>query len=232
MASVYKRGQTYWIRFQWHGQEVRKSARTGSKATAQQYLAQALEEYRRLDRGGRPRRTYKEALEKFAFEFMPTLMPATRRRYQSSFRMLEPYFGGCYLDEINKTRLSDYVSARLRGGAKGSTIRRDLATLSGVCSCAVAWDYIDVNPIKAFDKKHIREAPPRTSFPSEAEVERLVAHASPMVGRIIRFLAATGMRQEEAVSLECRRSRSSGARFVSRRPKPPAHASCRCATKP
>jgi integrase len=35
-----------------------------------------------------------------------------------------------------------------------------------------------------------------------AEVERLVAHASPMVGRIIRFLAATGMRQEEAVSLE------------------------------
>jgi integrase/recombinase XerD len=27
---------------------------------AQQYLAQMLEEYRRLDRGGRPRRSYKE----------------------------------------------------------------------------------------------------------------------------------------------------------------------------
>ncbi|TGD94957.1 tyrosine-type recombinase/integrase [Methylobacterium nonmethylotrophicum] len=202
MASVYKRGQTYWIRFQWHGREVRRSARTTSKAVAQQYLAQVLEEHRRLDRGGRPRRSYKETLERFAFEFMPTLRPATQRRYRSSFRLLEPHFGDCYLDEINKTRLSDYVTARRRGGAMGATIRRDLATLSGVCSCAVAWDYIDLNPVKAFDKRHIREAPPRTSFPSEAEVERLVAHASPMVGRIIQLLAATGMRQEEAVSLE------------------------------
>ncbi|PIK74628.1 hypothetical protein CS379_01420 [Methylobacterium frigidaeris] len=94
------------------------------------------------------------------------------------------------------------MTERRRGGAKGATIRRDLATLSGLCSCAVAWDYIDVNTVKVFDKRHIREAPPRTSFPSEAEVEHLVAHASPMVGRIIRFLAATGMRQEEVVSLE------------------------------
>lgn len=202
VASVYKRGQTYWIRFQRHGQEIRRSAKTSSKAIAQQYLAQILEETRRLDRGGRPRRTYKDAVERFASEYMLTLRPATQRRYRSSFRLLEPHFGDCYLDEINKTRLSDFVTARRRGGAMGATIRRDLATLSGICSCAVAWDYIDINPVKAFDKRHIREAPPRTSFPSGAEVERLIAHASPMVGRIIRFLAATGMRQEEAVSLE------------------------------
>lgn len=202
MATVYRRGQTFWIRFQWHGKEIRRSARTSSKTIAQQYLAQLLEEHRRLDRGGRPRRTYKEALDRFAFEFMTTVKPSTQRRYRTSFRQLAPHFGDLYLDEINKSRLSDYATARRRGGTTGATIRRDLATLSGLCSCALAWDYLDFNPVRSFDKRHIRESAPRTTYPSEAEVERIVARASPMVGRIIRFLAATGMRQEEAVSLE------------------------------
>jgi integrase/recombinase XerD len=42
MATVYKRGNTYWIRFTSHGQEVRKSAKTTSKAVAQRYLAEML----------------------------------------------------------------------------------------------------------------------------------------------------------------------------------------------
>lgn len=206
MAGVYRRGrkgaETYWIRFQWHGREIRKSARTSSKTVAQQYLAQVYEEHRRLDRGGRPRHSYQEALDRFCTEIMPTLKATTQRRYGSSFRQLAPIFGALLLDEINKARLSEFVAARRSSGATGATIRRDLATLSGVCSSAVAWDLIDTNPVKAFDKRHIKEAPPRTSYPSNDDVRRLVERASPMVGRIVLFLAQTGMRQEEAVSLE------------------------------
>ena len=66
VATVYKRNSTYWVRFQWRGKEVRRSAHTTSKATAQQFLAGLLDEHRRLDRGGNPRRTYKEALERFS----------------------------------------------------------------------------------------------------------------------------------------------------------------------
>jgi hypothetical protein len=57
---------------------------TASKATAQQFLAQLLDENRRLDHGGRPRRTYKEALERFT-HYMPTLKPRTQQRYRTSF---------------------------------------------------------------------------------------------------------------------------------------------------
>ena len=140
MATVYKRGSTYWIRFQWRGKEIRRSAHTSSKATAQQFLAQLLEEHRRLDRGGRLRRTYKEALERFSHDYMPTLKPRTQERYRTSFRQLAPVFGNVYLDEITKARLADYASARMKGGATGATVRRDLATLSCLCSCAVSWD--------------------------------------------------------------------------------------------
>jgi hypothetical protein len=71
VATVYKRKSTYWVRFQWRGTEVRRSAHTTSKVTAQQFLAGLLDEHHRLDRGGRPRRTYKEALERFTYDYLP-----------------------------------------------------------------------------------------------------------------------------------------------------------------
>jgi integrase len=66
----------------------------------------------------------------------------------------------------------------------------------------VTWDWLDANPVRAFSKRHLREAPPRTAYPSDEQVAQLVAQASPMLGRLIIFLAQTGMRQEEACSLE------------------------------
>jgi integrase/recombinase XerD len=101
-------------------------------------LAQLLEEHRRLDRGGRPRRTYREALERFWGEYMPTLKPASQRRYRASFRQLAGTFGGLHLDEITRGRLADCTTARLKAGAKGATVRRDLAALSCLCSCVIA----------------------------------------------------------------------------------------------
>jgi integrase/recombinase XerD len=202
LANVYKRGETYWIRFTWHGREVRQSARTTSKSIAQQFLARTLEEHRRLDRGGRPRRTYQEALEKFQAEYLPSLKSATQTRYNISLKQLAPFFGSLYLDEITKTRLGNYVSARRKAGVTGATIRRDLATLSSLCSFALALDMIELHPVKQFSRRHIREAVPRTSYPSDAEIEHLVRSAPAMMGYAIRFLAETGMRLEEAMSLE------------------------------
>jgi integrase/recombinase XerD len=81
-------------------------------------------------------------------------------------------------------------------------VRRDLATLSSLLSCAVAWEFIEVNPVRQFGKRHIKESPPRSAYPTVEQVERLVAAASPMAARIIRLLAQTGMRMDEVCSLE------------------------------
>src|SRR4051812_725473 len=185
MATVYRRGTTWWCRFQWRGTEVRRSARTPSKAVAQQMLARLLEEHRRLDRGGRPRRTYREALERFAVEYMPTLKPASQRRYRASFRQLAGTFSELYLDEISRGRLADYATMRLKGGTKGPTIRRDLAALSCLCPSPTAGDGADPTPVRQFGKRHIKESPPRPPPPPVEQVKRLVACAPPMAGRII-----------------------------------------------
>jgi integrase/recombinase XerD len=106
------------------------------------------------------------------------------------------------LDEISRSRLADYASARMRAGVKGATVRRDLAAMSCLCACAVAWDFIDTNPVTQFSKRHIKESPPRTTYPTAEHVDRLVGHTAAMTGRIIRLLAETGMRQEEVCGLE------------------------------
>ena len=79
---------------------------------------------------------------------------------------------------------------------------RDLATLSCLCSCAVSWDYIDISPVKQFSERHIRKSPPRTTYPTTAQVDQLVANAPVMAGQVIRFLAETRMWQEDVCGLE------------------------------
>ena len=202
MATVYKRNRTYWVRFHYGGEEIRRSAQTSSKTIAQQYLAKLLEEHRRIGRGERSRHTYKEALARFYAEYLPGLKPKTQERYRGSLRRFEPYVGHLHLDQITKTVLADYVSARRAQGVTGATIRRDLATLSSVCSFAQAVDMVEINPVKAFSKRHIREAKPKTSYPTDAQIEALITQAPKAMKLPIRFLAQTGMRTSEAISME------------------------------
>jgi len=161
-----------------------------------------LEEYRRLDRGGRPRRSYKEASERSCAEYLPTSKPASQNRYRQSFENLSPQIDDLHRDEITKGRLADPVTARGRVGIEGAAIRRDLAALGVPCSLAVAVDTIETHSLKPFSKRHTREGVPRANDPAEAEIEALVERAPPTMGRVIRLLAETGMRLTEALSSE------------------------------
>ena len=100
MASVYKRGTTYWVRFQWRGQEVRKSARTASKREAREYLQELQAQYRRIDLGGRPRITFDQAAIQFIEEEVSGKKLSTIRFYQDCVKALAAEFSGTYLDEV------------------------------------------------------------------------------------------------------------------------------------
>ena len=169
MANLYKRNSSkvWWIRFQWRGEEVRKSARTTSKQEALRFLARTLEECRKLDRDGRTRRTFEDAVHRFAQEHLPTLKPKSAERYRVSLRALAPTLKGLYLDEITKARLTDFITVRQRAKVTGATIRRDLACLSSMLELAKSWDWIGSNPIRDLDLRSARIAPPRTRYLSK-----------------------------------------------------------------
>src|SRR4051812_48703166 len=165
-------------------QKVKRSAHTASKATAQQFVAQLLGERGRLDRSGRPRRTYKEALKRFRHDYLPTLKPTSQQTYRTSFRQEDAAFEPYFWTRSTARGWPIYASARMKAGAKGATVRRDLAAMSRLCSCAVARDYIDCNPLKQFLDRHIKESQPRTTYPTAEQVDRRVASTAPMTGRI------------------------------------------------
>lgn len=199
--SVYRRGKTYWIRFQFAGQEHRRSARTASRSEALAYERELREQLGRVARGGRQRRTYREAMERFLVEHCASLKPGARVRYVSSAKALHPIFKELYLDEIGRKQLAEFVQTRRGEGVTSATIRRDLACLSSLFGRAIEWDWIDGNPVHAFSKRGLKEAAPRIRYLTREEFGRLYDAAALHLRPMLLIAVGTGMRLEEMLSL-------------------------------
>lgn len=205
--AVYKRGSIYWVRFTWNGEEIRVSARTTSRAEAKAYEKELREQYGRIARGGQPRRTFVEALERYLTENLPDLKIKTQERYKTSSRMLLPHFEKLYLDQFTEARLAEYRSSRKAGGASNSTINRDMIVLSAVFRHAVEdWGWLKESPFKKIKK--LKEPKERVRYltrghPGEAdnEYQRLLAAANSKLRAMIIVAVGTGMRLEEQFSL-------------------------------
>jgi integrase/recombinase XerD len=98
MAKVYKRGTTWWVRFQINGHHIRKSAKTTSKAEATIYLHKLIGEHGSMIRGDLPRRAYEQGVEPFFIE--ASIRPKTKDGYRTSHRALAPFFTGIFFDQI------------------------------------------------------------------------------------------------------------------------------------
>lgn len=199
--SVYRRGKTYWVRFQFAGQEHRQSARTASRAEALAYERELRDQLGRVARGGRQRRTYRETMERFLIEHCASLKPGARVRYISSAKALHPHFKELYLDEIGRKQLAEFVQTRRGAGVTSPTIRRDLACLSSMFGRACEWDWIEGNLVHAFSKRGLKEAAPRVRFLTVDEFARLHDAAAPHLRPMLRLAVGTGMRLEELLSL-------------------------------
>ena len=115
--------------------------------------------------------------------------------------MCRPILAGRCLHEIDRRVLAELVSARKQAGVSDTTIRRDLAYLSSMCSAAISWGWLDTNPVTQFNKRVLKEARPRTRFLSRAEYDRLLGAASARLARAIVLAVETGLRRGELFGL-------------------------------
>ncbi|WP_170827091.1 tyrosine-type recombinase/integrase [Magnetovibrio blakemorei] len=184
------------------GKTVRKSARTMKKTEALQFLMREMDTYKRWVREGRRYHIVQEMIDKYRVEHMPSLKITTRKSYAGNIRQLSPHFAHLDLEKISKGNITEFISARRRDGATSPTIRRDLSVFSSMLSCAVVWDWLDVNPVKNYDKRSIRENPPRIRYLTRGEYQRLVDAASDYMKPMITLAVQTGMRVGEILSLK------------------------------
>jgi integrase len=206
-ANLYKRGRTWWGRVKVAGRDHRRSLRTSDRAEAQKRLDTWRKEFDHARFHGEARHTYKEMAAKWAVEYLPgNVKPGTGQRYLVSSRQLDPHFRDLYLDEIDRKRIARMVSDRVKLGATNATIRRDLTALSTMFSCAVGWGWAEENPAKAFDRGIIKERRDPIQPPSDEAVAGFVAKLRDRgltnFAGLVLFLMQSGMRENEAVTLE------------------------------
>lgn len=203
---IYRRGEAWWGRIKIAGGDHRRSLRTRDKAEAKKRLDAWGKELNHERFHGEARRSYKELFLQWKLEYLPkSVKPGTAKRYLVSARQLDPHFSTLYIDELTKKKIAAMISGRMKAGATNATIRRDLTALSTMFTCAIGWGWTEDNPAKAFDRSIIRERRSAIKPPSGESVEAFAMKASEVSknwGPLIRFLVQTGMREEEATSLE------------------------------
>src|SRR4051812_43034900 len=145
VASVYKRGGVFWVRFRVNGHHVRRSAHTAKKPEAAAFLQRLLGEYAAKARGDRPRHLYEDAAARFLDE--ASIRPKTLSCYATSNRSCLRTFAGRHLDDIDRRLIGEFVSRRKQDGVSDTTVRRDLAYLSSMCTLAIRWGWLDTNPV-------------------------------------------------------------------------------------
>jgi integrase len=180
MAKIYKRGEIWWGRVSYRGKEYRRSLDTPLKGVAGERLLSFVADVKAGKWGDKPRRKFDEAVNRFIDEHFPRIKPTSAKRYRVSLMNLAEHLIGKYLDEIGSAALSDFEVARRAAGVTNSTIRRDLVCLALVYSLAEDWEWIEINPAKAYlrkaRKRGLVESEPRDEFLPNADEEQLFDH--------------------------------------------------------
>ena len=199
--NIYKRGKIWWGRVQVAGCEHRKSLRTRDRAVAKARQAEWQESLIGQAHFGEHRPTWDEALLRYVQDVMPEQVKAsTAERYLTSFRQVHHMLTGLYLDKIGRKELFAVVS---RKGPTNATKRRDFTAVAAVLSAASTWGWLDVDPAKTFDLKVVRERRDPVVLPEHHEIQKLVDNCpSDMLSRMVKVLWLTGMRLNEASTLE------------------------------
>ncbi|SFH01845.1 Site-specific recombinase XerD [Methylobacterium gossipiicola] len=200
MATVYRRGDVWWVRFRMGGAHIRRSAKTSKKSEAQALLAKLMEEHAQAARGEvLPRHLLTEAIERFFEEVR--LKTGTIETYRYNARTLTRILGPLHLDEIDRRVIAEFVTIRKRTEVADATIRRDLAFLGSVFTMAERWGWVVTSPVTKAVKKALKESRPRTRYLTRDEFVRLHDAASASLKPILVLAVETGLRKEELLSL-------------------------------
>jgi integrase len=188
--SLYKRGNTWWVRFTApNGERIRRSAGTEDKQTAQEYHDQLKVELWRIYRlGEKPRRTWQEAIVRW---MQDKDEKADRYKDVAKLKWFDPFLRDHYLDEINRDVI-DHIGATKKAEASASTANRYLALLRAILRRARDdWEWVDAIPrIRLYP-----EPKKRVRWITQAQAATLVSELPPHLAAMAAFTLATGLRQ-------------------------------------
>jgi site-specific recombinase XerC len=197
----------WWMRFKYHGQQVRRSTDTSDRRLAEAILAKItvdIVEGRHFEKREEQERTFAELMDRYLKEHVRKQM--SQRSVSGYTKNLLPFFQGYTLAEITPKRIVAYKAKRYADGVAPATINRRLAALRSLVKLArtlglVPW---------ILEVEGMRTEPYRdTRGPGHAGFRKLL---EAMAGRrdtkalrdraLLRLLYDLGLRRAEVVGLD------------------------------
>jgi integrase len=177
MASIYKRGRFYWIKYYVGSRCIRESL-----GTADFRKAERLKAKKELDiEKGEVDLTHKITIDGFLSQYAEYfLADHSKRTWRKSygpslrrfFKFVKKHCGT--LRKINSGIGEDYKAARIRAGAGRGTINKDLAIGAAALNYAVKKGYIKENPLTANKVKRLKLPEYDFQYLTELEIGRLL----------------------------------------------------------
>ena len=199
-GGVICRRGVWYIRFRWDERDVRESSKSRSKEEAKELLRQRIAEVR----SGAYRPGASSVRLSDLRVAVENDLEANGRKYAKRvgqlFAHLERLIGADATADRIGDRLDAYIKTRLSEGAARGSINRELAILRRGYNLMIKRRRLTTKPV--FDM--LRENNVRTRFPSEEEIESVVARLPRSLQPAMRFAAITGWRIMEVLNLQWR----------------------------
>jgi integrase len=151
--TLFRRGETWWYKFQFRGLEIRESAHTKSRTRA---LKAERARRNQLDEGAavikaRKAMLFAQAAREYLEIKSAHWQPSTRSAETYNVNHLAPHFGRKLLTDITADQIARYQTARKEEGAAAKTINLETATLRAILRKHRLWAAIqpDVRPLAA-----------------------------------------------------------------------------------
>ncbi len=202
MASIFKRGDKWWIAYYVGGKLRRRSLNTGSKRIAererQAQEAELLQPGRLAPEAKNPpvNDFWQEYLQRYA---NPHKRPRAVQRTESFWKQLLEFTNAQRLGDITKKDIEDFKQWRKDKGNADQTVNNALRELKSLFNRAVKMGlFTGANPVAGVDLYPIPKTMPE--FHTEDELKRLLETAeaySSVLQRVVLLCGWAGLRKNE-----------------------------------
>ena len=204
--AVYRRGNVWWYKFTFSGEQIRQSTKQANKRFAQQIEAAHKTALAKGEVGIREREPVPTLADFAQTIFLPftestfAAKPKTQRYYEDGVKRLLEYdrIARERLDKITTDLISKYVSRRREKGLQISSINRELQVLRRMFKLAQEWGKVE------------KALPQVKMLPGERHLERVLSFdeeeqyldVAPELARDVgMILIDCGLRPEECFRL-------------------------------
>jgi integrase len=200
MGSIYKRGETYWIKYYRAGKPYRESTKSTKESDARRLLRKREGE---ISEGKLPGIYFDRVrFEELAKDYLTDCEVNKRKslwRAEISVNHLKGCFEGMRATDITTAKVKEYILARQGEGRSNGTVNREIAALKAMFNLAA-----EATPPKVGQVPHIpmlEENNAREGFFEADEYQRVHDALPPHLRPILTFAYHTGWRKAEVIGL-------------------------------